>query len=206
MPANQSSAAQNQGVTSTTRSLLVGLKDRDGEAWERFIKLYTPLVYYWCQKHHLKHDDIPDVVQEVFRSVAEHINRFRKERAKDTFRGWLRVITRNKALDLHRRVGKEPRGEGGTEALHRLEAIPAPATTEDGHEDDGEARSILYRQALELIRDEFREPTWKAFWQIVVDGRPPNDVADEMRMSPGAVRVAKCRVLQRLRLELGARF
>ena len=194
---------RTHGVTSTTRSLLVGLKDHDGEAWGRFVKLYTPLVYHWCQKHDLKHDDIPDVVQEVFKSVAEHVNRFRKKRAQDTFRGWLRVITRNKAMDLHRRLGKEARGEGGTEALHRLEAIPAPEAPEDGDEDDGEAQSILFRQALELIREEFREPTWKAFWQVVVDGRTPADVADEMEMSPGAVRVAKCRVLQRLRLELG---
>lgn len=29
------------------------------------------------------------------------------------------------------------------------------------------------------------------------------DVADELRMSSGAVRVAKCRVLRRLRQELG---
>ena len=61
---------------------------------------------------------------------------------------------------------------------------------------------MLFRQALELIRNEFREPTWQAFWKVVVDGRSPADVAEEMRMNPGAVRVAKCRVLQRLRLEL----
>lgn len=199
---SSSQKPRTHGVTSTTRSLLVGLKDHDAESWIRLVKLYTPLVCHWCQKHALKHDDIPDVVQEVFKSVAEHINRFRKESAKDTFRGWLRVITRNKAMDFHRRLGREIQGEGGTEAFNRLEAIPAPKTTENGEEDDNEEQSILQLQALELIREEFREPTWKAFWQVVVDGRTPSDVADEMKMSPGAVRVAKCRVLQRLRLEL----
>jgi RNA polymerase sigma-70 factor (ECF subfamily) len=192
---------RTHGVTSTTRSLLVGLNDHDEDAWSRFVKLYTPLIYHWCQKHGLQRDDIPGVVQEVFKAVSEHIGRFRKDRPADTFRGWLRVITRNKAMDLHRRLGKEARGEGGTVALRRLEAIPAPEIPEDG--DDGEAQSNLFRQALELIREEFRESTWKAFWQVVVDGRTPTDVADEMKMSPGAVRVAKCRVLQRLRLELG---
>ena len=33
--------------------------------------------------------------------------------------------------------------------------------------------------------------------------RSTADVAEELSMSPGAVRVAKCRVLRRLRAELG---
>ncbi len=206
MPSKKPEEEARGGVTSTTRSLLVGLKDADAETWGRLVRLYTPLVYHWCQRHDLRHDDIPDVVQEVFKAVAGHIGSFRKERAQDTFRGWLRVITRNKAMDLHRRKGREAQGEGGTVALRRLEAIPAPQTFKDedaGNEEDNEAQSILFRHALELIREEFREHTWKAFWMVVVDGRAPADVADEMHMSPGAVRVAKCRVLRRLRVELG---
>jgi RNA polymerase sigma-70 factor (ECF subfamily) len=36
-----------------------------------------------------------------------------------------------------------------------------------------------------------------------VEGRTPRDVAAELAMTSGAVRVAKSRVLQRLREELG---
>ena len=196
---------QPSAVSSTTRSLIIGLKDRESDAWNRLVLLYSPLVYHWCQKHELKTDDIPDVVQEVFKSVSENIDRFRKDRPKDTFRGWLRVITRNKAIDHFRRQGKEAKGEGGTVALERLAAIPAPTegTAHEEENDDHEAHSILFQRALELIRNDFREPTWRAFWLVVVDGRPPADVADELGMSSGAVRVAKCRVLQRLRRELG---
>lgn len=192
------------GVSSTTRSLLIGLREHNAEAWGRLVRLYTPLVYYWCQKQGVAADDIPDVVQEVFKSVAQNVDRFRKEGAQDSFRGWLRVITRNKSFDVHRRQSHEPRGEGGTIALRKLEAIPAPEH-EDAEEEpaDEEERSILFRQALEIIRSEFRENTWKAFWQVVVEGRAPSDVAADLKMSAGAVRVAKCRVLRRLRLELG---
>jgi RNA polymerase sigma-70 factor (ECF subfamily) len=199
------SKPEPMGVAETTRSLLVGLKGQENAAWNRLVKLYTPLVYHWCQKQNLKTDDIPDVIQEVFKSVSEHIDRFRKDRPKDTFRGWLRVITRNKAMDHFRRAGKQAaHGEGGTEALNRLAEIPAPeAQSETEQGEDAEAKAILFRQALELIKTDFREPTWQAFWRVVVDGRTPTDVADEMGMSAGAVRVAKCRVLQRLRSEMG---
>jgi RNA polymerase sigma-70 factor (ECF subfamily) len=61
----------------------------------------------------------------------------------------------------------------------------------------------LFSRALELIRAEFQERTWRAFWRVVVEGQSPQVIAQELNMSPGAVRVAKSRVLHRLRLELG---
>jgi RNA polymerase sigma-70 factor (ECF subfamily) len=54
-----------------------------------------------------------------------------------------------------------------------------------------------------MVRGEFEERTWQAFWQTVIGGRAPRDVAADLGMSPGAVRVAKSRVLHRLREELG---
>ena len=54
-----------------------------------------------------------------------------------------------------------------------------------------------------MIRNEFEPRTWQAFWLTAVEGRAPKDVADELGMSGGAVRVAKSRVLHRLRAELG---
>jgi RNA polymerase sigma-70 factor (ECF subfamily) len=50
---------------------------------------------------------------------------------------------------------------------------------------------------------EFEERTWQAFWRTAVDGRSAADVGAELGMTPGAVRVAKSRVLHRLREELG---
>jgi RNA polymerase sigma-70 factor (ECF subfamily) len=54
-----------------------------------------------------------------------------------------------------------------------------------------------------LIQTDFEERTWQAFWRVVVAGQSPQEVAAELAMTAGAVRVAKCRVLHRLRQELG---
>jgi RNA polymerase sigma-70 factor (ECF subfamily) len=59
------------------------------------------------------------------------------------------------------------------------------------------------RTALESIRGEFHERTWQAFWGVAVEGRTAADVAADLNMQPGTVRVAKSRVLLRLRRELG---
>ncbi len=52
------------------------------------------------------------------------------------------------------------------------------------------------------MRTDFLPATWQAFWECVVNGRPAAEVGAELGLSAGAVRVAKCRVLARLRQEL----
>jgi RNA polymerase sigma-70 factor (ECF subfamily) len=188
--------------TGTSRSLLDAARVRDPEAWERMVALYAPLVLHWCRQWGLQEDDAADVFQDVFHSVATHLTAFRKSSARDTFRGWLRTIAQNKVNDVFRRRRREPPGVGGSEAQAQLSQLPTP-TRVDGDEPADAAVSALLRRGLDLIRSEFEVRTWQAFWLTAVEGRAPRDVADELGMSGGAVRVAKSRVLHRLRAALG---
>jgi RNA polymerase sigma-70 factor (ECF subfamily) len=52
------------------------------------------------------------------------------------------------------------------------------------------------------MQQEFQPTTWKACWEQVVSGKPAAKVAAELGISVGAARVAKSRVLHRLRREL----
>jgi RNA polymerase sigma-70 factor (ECF subfamily) len=200
---NPSSGESPHPSTATSRSLLERVKADEAEAWDRLVALYAPLVFQWCRGWDLREQDAADIFQEVFQSVASHIGGFRKERPGDTFRGWLRTITRNKVHDHFRRQGREPEGVGGTEAQDRLAQLPAPSSAGDASRDEDIGERSLLARALELIRAEFAERTWQAFWRTAVEGRPAPEVAAELSMSAGAVRVAKSRVLQRLREELG---
>ena len=101
-----------------------------------------------------------------------------------------------------RKLGREPGGVGGTDAQLRFAELPAPEPPEEENAGEQAERSLFFR-GLELIRAEFEPRTWQAFWRTAVDGQAPKDVAAELAMSPGAVRVAKSRVLHRLREELG---
>ena len=106
---SRSDADRNGG--STSRSLLADVRRAVPAAWERLVRLYAPLVASWCRRWGVAEQDLVDVLQEVFLSVSGHLDRFRKERPADTFRGWLFTITRNKVRD-HYRVGggaKPPR-------------------------------------------------------------------------------------------------
>ncbi|MCC7419630.1 MAG: sigma-70 family RNA polymerase sigma factor [Planctomycetaceae bacterium] len=189
---------------STSRSLLADARRSMPAAWERLVRLYAPLVASWVRRGGVAEQDVVDVVQDVFSAVFGNFKRFRKERRSDTFRGWLATISRNKVNDHFRRRTDEPCAPGGTEASLRIQQIldpHPPFEPQEGDEDillDG-----LLRTALEAIRGEFHERTWKAFWGTVVEGRAAADVAADLEMKPGTVRVAKSRVLLRLRRELG---
>jgi RNA polymerase sigma-70 factor, ECF subfamily len=193
---------EGRSSTGTSRSLLDRARARDPVAWERMVALYAPLVLGWCRGWGLREDDAADVFQEVFRTVAARLDGFRRDRPGDTFRGWLRTITRNKVTDHFRRCRREPSAVGGSEAQFRLSQVPATVPADETGSVDA-AEGGLLRRALEVIRDEFEPRTWQAFWRTAVDGRAPADVAAELAMTPGAVRVAKSRVLHRLRAELG---
>jgi RNA polymerase sigma-70 factor (ECF subfamily) len=198
-----SAHASRSPSSGTPRSLLERVRAGEPAAWEALVGLYGPLVYHWCRRWDLQEQDIADVVQDVFQAVFTHVADFRKARPGDTFRGWLRTIVHNKVHDHFRRLGREPGGVGGTDAQARLLQLPGPEPAEAAPADDVEAERRLFRRCLELIRGEFAERTWQAFWHTAVEGRSPKDVAADLGMSPGAVRVAKCRVLQRLREALG---
>ncbi len=184
---------------STSLTLLERVRGQDDEAWRRLLHLYGPLVARWCNSSGIRGQDADDVQQEVFQAVAAGLDSFRRDREGDTFRGWLRVITRRKIVDYVRRRARQPEAQGGTDAQRQMQQIAEqelPADTEDD-------LTALYHRALELVRSEFEDRTWEAFWRAAVDGQAPDLIAADMGVTPAAVRKAKSRVLHRLRQELG---
>jgi len=55
---------------------------------------------------------------------------------------------------------------------------------------------------LDVLRGEFEDRTWQAFWLTAVQGKPAQEVAAELGLAPGTVRQAKYKILKRLREEL----
>jgi RNA polymerase sigma-70 factor, ECF subfamily len=192
---------------STSSGLLTRVQAHDPEAWRRLVHLYTPLVYHWCRQAGLQASDAADVLQEVFQAVARNITAFRRDRADDTFRGWLWTIARNKLYDHFRRMKKTPGAIGGSDAQAQFAALPE--ATSDGSYDAelrADGRRLIFRRALDLVRAEFEDRTWMAFYRTTVDAASPADVASELGVSVNAVYKAKSRVLARLREELADLF
>ncbi|HQU44233.1 MAG TPA: sigma-70 family RNA polymerase sigma factor [Pirellulales bacterium] len=184
-----------QAMQTTSISLLRRLQhagtDQD---WRRFVGLYTPLLFHWVRQTGLRPPDDADLVQDVFALLVEKLPLFDYD-AKQSFRGWLQTVVRNKVRDRLRRKSL-PQEYNPAELAKAVDAMGEP----DGGE--REHQMFLAATALRIMRSEFHETTWKACWEFVVGGRPAAEIAAELGISENGVYVAKCRVMRRLRKEL----
>jgi RNA polymerase sigma-70 factor (ECF subfamily) len=181
-------------VHTTPASLLERLR-RPGEsgAWSRFVDLYTPLLYHWARRVGPP-AGAADLVQDVLLILVRKLPDFRYDPAR-SFRAWLRAVTMNKWREGLRRAA-------GSREVNGIDLSDHPGPDEAGAFEEAEYHAYVARRALALMQAEFQPSTWKACWEQVVEGRPAAEVAAELGMSEGAVHVAKCRVLRRLREEL----
>src|SRR5688572_8299223 len=90
----------------TSLTLLQRLRANEPEAWHVMTRLYTPLLHHWCGRRGVRGPDAEDVAQEVLRAAAAGMDRFRREQPGDSFRAWLRGITRNALSDYFRRADR----------------------------------------------------------------------------------------------------
>lgn len=187
--------------SGTSLSLLARANLNDAEGWRSIVQLYSPLVFFWCQRAGLNRDDAADILQNVWQAVAGHLGQFERQR-DGAFRGWLWTITRNKLNDHFRRQGDEPKGMGGSTAQHYLQEIPEHEPESYVAESAADGSGDVLRRALDLIRADFEPHTWQAFWLATVEGEPARAIAERLQMSLDAVYQAKARVLRRLREEL----
>ncbi len=182
-------------MPTTSESLLQRLRQPgDHQAWGRFVKLYTPLLYYWARRAGLQEHDAADLVQDVLVLLLKKLPHFTYEPGH-RFRAWLRTVTLNSWRDRSKRRATQPLGDAAG-----LDDLAVPDNL--GEFEEAEYRQRLAAKALQLMKSDFQPATWQACWALVVEGRCPEEVAAELGLTVGAVHVAKFRVLNRLRQEL----
>ena len=159
--------------------------------------IYEPLVYRLARAKGLQHADAQDLTQDVFTAVGRAIDRFDPDSDRGTFRGWLFRIVRNLMINFLSRQ-KDPRGTGDSGMMQLLEETPS-GDEEIVTQFDIEYQREVFRWAAEQTRPQFKEDTWRAFWLTSVEGESIEEVARMLGKSAGAIRIACCRVLARLK-------
>ncbi len=183
----------------TRASLLARLRDpQDADAWRQFVQVYAPVVYGFARKRGLQDADAADLMQDVLRAVVMNAGRLEYDPRRGSFRAWLYTVTRNTLANFLDGRRRHARGSGSTGAQERLEEQTAADEVASALW-DREYERQLFAAAAEQVRGEFQEATWRAFWLTAVDGKSAAEAGAGLGMSPGAVYVAKSRVLARLR-------
>ena len=67
---------------TTSHSLLQRLREPDAsDAWDHFVQLYTPVIYYWARRVGSQPEDAADLVQEVFLVLSQQMSSFQYDRS-----------------------------------------------------------------------------------------------------------------------------
>lgn len=182
----------------TNESLILRVKDTaDAASWADFLAIYRPVVVRMACGRGLQHADADDLAQQVFLSVARAIEDWEPDAHQPPFRAWLSRISRNAIVNALTR--KKPDAAGGSTSVQEmLRALPErdDETTQQVIE---ESRREAMRWAAEEIRSEFTKVTWAMFWLSSIEGKSVVEVARTHDKTPGAVYMARFRVMQRLK-------
>ncbi|MCA9017332.1 MAG: sigma-70 family RNA polymerase sigma factor [Planctomycetaceae bacterium] len=215
----------------TSLSLIRGLAQMDAAAWERFVDVYGPVVYSRCRSFGLSEADAEDLTQvtltKVFRGIGRFSFRLNEVQTRSAaenpdvlsgtggessgFRRWLRTVTANSVRDFFR----AQRQRFASWDQNQLEAIAALFLTSDFDPRvpadtvslyfprAGNETTALIAAALRARRKRIKkEKNWQAFWRTTMEGQSTEQVAEDLGMTPKAVRQARYETIHELRTEL----
>ena len=183
-------------METTQISLLWKLQQRENsesDSWVRFVKIYAPLLNEWAVRLRVPEHDRQDLIQDTLLKLLTCISTF-KRNENGTFRGWLFTILRNCWLD---RVKRQQPLQLVEHSLHDSSSVDPQYVVEQE-----EYRQYIMRRVFSLIIADFPGVTQMAFRKYVIDGRPADEVARELRISLNALYLIRARVLKRLQNEL----
>jgi RNA polymerase sigma-70 factor, ECF subfamily len=182
----------------TNESLILRVKDpADAASWSDFLSIYRPVVVRMACGRGLQHADSDDLAQQVFLSVAKAIEAWEPDSLQPPFRVWLSRITRNAIVNALTR--RKPDVPGGSSSVQEMLWQLPDRSDETAQQLMEESRSEAMRWATQEIRCEFTEVTWDMFWLTSIEGETVAEVARRQNKTPGAVYMARFKVMQRLK-------
>lgn len=183
---------------ATSMTLLGQLRaGRESPAWPRFYAIYAPLIQGWLRRRGIPEDVAEDVRQEVLRKVYEEIGNFDHNGRVGSFRKWLRTVMQHRLRTIQRKSWRES-------PETKLDWSDVVDQLNDDQSDlsrlwDAEHDAFLIDRLLSLVAKDFKEQSLTAFRRVVLRGEDITSVAEDLGMTPNAIRIAQSRILASLR-------
>ena len=202
-------------VPRTRHSLLSRLRDwQDQEGWQEFFDTYWRLIYNVARKAGLNEVEAQDVVQETFIYLSRRMPKFQYDRARGSFKSWLRVVTRSR-INVYRRTEKadekfirEPSLVNAGNGADATEAVPDPTGDALDEVWQHEWEENLVSTAFRRLRSKVSSQQLLIYRTTMLGDLPLSQVAKKLGVNVAQVYLARHRVgklfnaeLRRLRQE-----
>jgi len=170
--------------------LLSSAKGGDAEAFGQLYERYAERVFRYLFAHVDNRLDAEDITEDVFLRVWRSLPNYREQGVP--FLAFLFRIARNALIDHYRRSGQS-KGQVSIEDMALRDHNPGPGES---------ALSSLEREELRVSLEQLREDYRTVLVLRFLSELSPEETAQIMGRSPGAVRVLQHRALASLRTML----
>ena len=190
----------SQPGDTTSITLLAKLREQstDSAAWQDFVRRYRPRIYAHCVACALQPADAEDVTQAVLVKLIARMREFRYDPAQ-SFRAWLRTVTRNVLCDLMAERRRE-QGTGDSAVVRLLENLEAREGLAN-QVDETFAQELL-DEAVRWVRTQVTDQHWEIFRLTAMDGLPGAETGKRLGISAATVYMIKSRVQKLVRQEI----
>ncbi|MFN2598586.1 MAG: RNA polymerase sigma factor [Pyrinomonadaceae bacterium] len=171
------SVAEETQELSADARLVAAVRAGDREAFARLYDAYGRMVHGILLAR-VPYGEVDDLVQDVFLTALRKIDTLRDD---GSFGAWLAMITRNRAMDFHRRS---------------RETTEIEETHAQTQATQGQAVEVL--NLIRLLPEAYREPMILRF----VEGMTGPEIAERTGLAPASVRVNIHRGMKMLREKL----
>ena len=179
----------------TRPSLLRRVKDRDESGWLFFYQQYRPLIIWLCARRSLNDASAVDlVIQAVMLHFAKLDWEYDSDRGR--FRNLVLKVAEFKIREIRRDQQRQDLG------VPFDEAHAPPVFDEDASAFEDEREAQLARALAALCEDPKIPAQQLGVLTRVLQGRPIDEIAAALELTPGNCHVIKHRMLQRLRQQM----
>ncbi|WP_437206771.1 RNA polymerase sigma factor [Planctomicrobium sp. SH664] len=180
----------------THPSLIVRLSDaQNHDAWCAFISAYEVFLRQFCLRLGVPRQQLPDATQQILLTVLKSVADWKSDGQPESFRRWLQRLARNVVIKFMVQERRHPQGTGGSGEIAVTEPSDPRALADAERSYDEE----LIHWAAAQVRHEFHPSSWEAFWRTAIEQVPVVSVASDLGISPGAIYMARSRIVARIR-------
>lgn len=170
------------------------------QEWNSFFQQYYPYLKNLAISHKLPSQDVDDVVQEVFISMAKQFQNQSFDSGKGVFHAWVTKFAKWRIIDIVRK--NRTRSNlitTGDDLL--MESQPDMSQNLD-NKFEIEYKRLIVKKALKNLKNNKRTKEYNIFFDLFVGKMSKEELMAKYQTTANSIYFAKHRVLKRLKEEV----
>jgi RNA polymerase sigma-70 factor (ECF subfamily) len=173
---------------------------RDNESWNLFFTQFSEYLKSLAYSYKLPSQDVDDVVQEVFISMANYFRKNKFDSNKGNIYSWVTTFAKWRMVDIIRRNQRQNKHvTSGDELLMEMQ----PDESQDLETIlENKYQEKLFLQAFQNIGRSHKNKDYMIFYDMHFNDLNNDELMSKYKINSGAIYIAKHRMIKRLKEEI----